>query len=314
MTRAHENEDGARTSFRYGFIGSSDNHAARPGTGYKQNDPARHADVRGSFPFPLNHLMTLRPGMDDPQRPAHPSPEDSGVLGSDARTTSFLYPGGLVAVHAEGRSREAIWAALQRREVYGTSGPKLQLWFDLVNAPGGVVPMGGEARLAEAPRFVVRALGSFEPAPGCPETSTAALSQERLAKLCGGECDHPSDRRRAIAAIEFVRIRPQLRSDETPEQLIEDPWRRIECPQDPSGCRVELDDPEFVATGRETLYYARALEEPSLAQNGRPLEPERDAAGNVTAVHLCTPERVDTGGCPAPVHERAWSSPIYVTP
>jgi len=172
--------------------------------------------------------------------------------------------------------------------------------------------MGSEHTLAEAPRFEVRAVGSFEPAPGCPETSRAALSVEKLARLCNGECANPSDRRRAIAAIEVIRIRPQQTQGEPADGLIEDPWRRFECAPDPAGCRVEFEDPEFVSTGRDALYYVRALEEPSLAQNGNPLQPERDAAGRTTAVHLCTPDRIDAGGCPAPVNERAWSSPIFV--
>jgi hypothetical protein len=312
MTRARSGEDGAPLRFRYGFVASSDNHSARPGTGYKQNDPARHADVRGELPFPFGWLLARRPEMDDPRRPVQPQPSDAGVLGADQRVTSFLYPGGLVAAHSEGRSRAAIWDALQRREVYGTSGPRILLWFELVNAPGGPAPMGSEHTLAEAPRFEVRAVGSFEPAPGCPETSRAALSAAQLRRLCNGECEHPSDVRRVIQAIEVIRIRPQLASYEPPDGLIEDPWRRFDCPPDPAGCTVAFDDPDFASAGRDALYYVRALEQPSLAQNGNPLEPERDAAGRTLAVHPCTPERIGAGGCPAPVQERAWSSPIFV--
>ena len=100
-------------------------------------------------------------------------------------------PCGLAAVHSEGRSREQIWEALRRKEVYGTSGDQILLWFHLLNAenPDGTlaaVPMGGEARMTGTPRFEVRAVGAFEQKPGCPEATTAALSADRIEKLCQG--------------------------------------------------------------------------------------------------------------------------------
>ena len=41
------------------------------------------------------------------------------------RQASFFITGGLVAVHATERSREAIWEAMQSRNVYGTSGDRI---------------------------------------------------------------------------------------------------------------------------------------------------------------------------------------------
>src|SRR2546426_3707773 len=60
-------------------------------------------------------------------------------------------------------------------------------------------------------------------------------------------------------SIEIVRIRPQARPDEPVGPLIEDPWQRLDCPPDPAGCVVEVEDPDFLAAGRDTLYYARAI-------------------------------------------------------
>ncbi|MBW2448113.1 MAG: DUF3604 domain-containing protein, partial [Deltaproteobacteria bacterium] len=300
--------------FRYGFVASSDGHDARPGTGYKQVDRALMTDSVAEAPWLFAQISAWRQRMDEPDMPLSPKRGRVGVMGSDLRVQSFLYPGGLAAVHAEGRGREAIWQAMQRREVYGTSGPRILLWFDILNVGDAPLPMGSEVRMNRAPRFSVRALGSFEsfePKPGCPESSLGALSEERLDRLCHGECYHPSDTRRAIEAIEIVRIRPQRRADEAVAPLIEDPWRRYECQPDSRGCSIEFEDPEFAASGRDALYYARALEAPSLAINGANLRTEFDDEGNAVSIAPCMgPGSED--GCPAPVNERAWSSPIFV--
>jgi hypothetical protein len=258
----------------------------------------------------------LGPDQESPSIPQPVRPSRLFELFDTERKASFMYPGGVVAVHAGSRDRRAIWDALMRREVYGTTGPRILLWFDLVNAPDRPSPMGSEAVLSENPRFDVRAVGSFRQRPGCPEEARAGLSAERLHSLCRDECYHPGDERHRITAIEVVRIRPQSRAGEPIAPLIEDPWRRFDCPDDPAGCRVEFDDPDYTESGRSAVYYARALQEPTPAINGAGLRTEFDVDGHAIATTQChggfgTPSDDD---CLAPVSERAWSSPIYVDP
>lgn len=311
--------DGRPLGFRFGFIASSDDHKAQPGTGSQQRMRRRNTDAHGLVSPRIDGW--LRPYVfgtqQDPQRaqPA-PPPAERGFreLFDVERVSSFLYPGGLVAVHAEGRDRDSIWRALKRREVYGTSGPRILLWFDLVNAPEGRLPMGSETALDRAPRFEVRALGGFVQKPGCPEVSHDALSPERFAQLCAGGCYHPSDRRHPIQAIEVVRIRPQQRKGEPVAGLIEDPWKRFECPPDPAGCRVVFEDEDYPGSAREAIYYVRALQEETPAINAANLRAEFDEAGRVLRTTPCygsykTPADDD---CLAPAQERAWSSPIFV--
>jgi len=307
--------------FRFGIIASSDNHRARPGTGYKEFDRFGTTEVIGAPD------AAWRRRLSPPAVP--PAPKSTvldfnrlprGLEGLEGeRNVSFFMTGGLVAVHANGRSRNEVWNALKRKEVYGTSGDRILLWFDLINAPGPdgrdvSVPMGGETRLAQPPRFRVRAVGAFKQRPGCPEYSATTLTPERLQWLCKGECYNPSDTRKQITRIEVVRIRPQTRPGEPVAPLIDDKWRTFSCAPSESGCTVEFDDPEFVESGRPAVYYVRAIEEPSPAINGANLRCTYDAAGNCVEVHPCygdyrTPH---TDDCLSPIEERAWSSPIYV--
>jgi hypothetical protein len=311
MALSRAGGDGQRRRFRYGFVASSDNHTGRPGTGYKQVDRGMMTDAVGTPGLLYRGLVHLGRRMEDPRRPQAPRARPVGVMGVDERVQSFLYPGGLAAVHAEGRSRQAIWRALRRREAYGTSGPRILLWFDLINAGASRAPMGSEVTIEQTPRFEVRAVGGFVQQPGCPSWTSDGLRAERIRRLCHDECHHPGDERHPIAAIEVIRIRPQRFDAEAIGPLVEDPWRVFPCPPDPAGCVVRFDDPEFVASGRDALYYVRALQVPTPALNGAPLSTEFDAGGRAVATLPCSgPGSRD--GCPAPVQERAWSSPIFV--
>ena len=301
--------------FRFGLIGSSDTHSARAGSGYKQIGRKGMTDARG-FGFERAERWTRAlagSAARDPGR-AVPTPRaEAGFRGllDVERGASFLYPGGLVAVHSNGRDRRSIWDALVRREVYATSGPRILLWFDLLNGPNGRAPMGSAVVQRETPRFEVRAVGSFVQQPGCPAHAREALSPERLERLCLGECYYPSDRREPIDAIEIVRIRPGADPSDLAAR-IEDPWLRVPCPPDPAGCLIHFEDGEFGSSDR--VYYARALQQATPAINGANLRTRFDGEGNATGVEPCfggwRSQRDDE--CLAPVSERAWSSPLFL--
>jgi hypothetical protein len=302
-------EDGS--TYRYGMIGSSDNHKARPGPGYKETARKAFSDAYG---FRSDWFEALNdPGPASPE--ANPEPRNlSGVGMSLERGSSFYYTSGLVAVHADARNREAIWNALENRNVYGTSGERILLYFDLLNGKNGVLPMGSEAEIEVAPHFEVRAVGAFEQLPGCPDFVHQRLSPERLKRLCLGECYHPSDQRRPMERIEIVRIRKQRTPDEAVRELIEDPWRSFQCPPSREGCKVRFVDPDW-DPARETVYYARALQQATPAIGGDPLRCETDEHGNCVRANSCPaagPDFDANDNCLSPVQERAWSSPIFL--
>ncbi len=318
---------------RFGFIASTDNHASRPGTGYKQDQRRLMTDARGiASPTIENWLRPFvmgRQQQPDRAQPADREPRSFAGLLDVERGGSFLYPGGIVGVHATGRDRRSIWDALMRREVYGTSGPRMLLWFDLLNAPGGRAPMGSEVEMGTIPRFEVRAVGSLIQEPGCSDESIAALSPDRHERLCRGECYNPSDQRERIETIEIVRVRSQpadMRgaAPEVLAALIDDPWRRIQCPPHPAGCAFTFDDPEFPISARDgrsgsassVSYYARAIQTARPAINADNLRTVFDDAGNplqTTPCHGDFRTAIDDD-CLAPARERAWSSPIYLDP
>jgi Protein of unknown function (DUF3604) len=315
--RNFENPD-SPLRYRWGLIGSTDTHTSRAGHGFKEymRINSTEAGNRGGR-SKWWHNMIYKD-----KKPLSQSlslvDKDLVSLGLGAteseRRASFLSLGGLVAVHAQGRSRDAIWEAMKRKEVYGTSGARIQLWFDLLNSSGDLSPMGSEVAMDENPRFRVTAVGSFKQRAGCPDSVKSVLSEKRLHKLAKGECYNPTDERRLISRIEVVRIRPQQHADEQVSALIEDLWRVFECAPSVEGCQVVFDDKAFAAGGRDSVYYVRAIEESTARVNGNNLRTTFDGEGRAVKTNPCYGDyRTDKqDDCLAPVGHRAWSSPIFV--
>lgn len=292
--------------FRPGFIGSSDNHSARPGNSYKELSRYVITDTKAS-PRPVEQSDQTQ---DRPQPPLKFGFEDE----EDA-ANGFYYSGGLVAVHSDGRSREAIWQALKQKSVYGTSGPRIQLWFDLHDTDNVRHSMGSEVKLSadafsEAALFSVKAIGSLRQNPGCPDAVTQALGAARTKSLCRSECQNPGDTLNRIERIEVVRIRPRQSVTETIKDLIQDPWRSFDC-KNQTSCEVEFTDPEFAGEQGEVAYYVRAIQEPTDTIQGDPFHCEYDSRGQCVKTNYCLGVPLDND-CLSPSSHRAWSSPIYV--
>lgn len=313
ITDFEQEEDPLR--FRFGLIGSSDNHRGQGGTGYKEinrkhvteafgsNNPRMADRVAGDSSDPIPQSVSLKDG------------KDVGLvnLRNMERQNSFWLTGGLVAVHSEGRNREAIWDGLKNKQVYATSGDRILLSFEILTGETKI-PMGAEINTATVPRFQASAVGAFKQLPGCPDYARQGLGSERLELLCGGECYNPGDERLLIERIEVVRIRPQIFPEEPVDDLIDDPWRSFDCSPDQSGCKVEFEDSEFISGERESIYYIRAIQELTEMVNADNVRCEYDESGNCIEVNPCYGDyRTDAqDDCLAPANQRAWSSPIFV--
>lgn len=271
--------------FRYGFLGSTDTHLGTPGL---VDESASFPGHGGAGP---GAREALPPGLTD---------------------VVEFNPGGLAAIWAEENSREALFQALRRREVYATSGPRLTLrvfggWSlgpDLCAAPdlaargyAAGVPMGGTLPTrpegATAPTFVVRA----EADPGVEGAPGAMLARLQIIEgwLEGGE---PRFAVHDLATTGSASVDPEtceLEGEEGEAEL----------------CAV-WTDPDFdPAAG--AVYYARVLEDPTCRWATRACLAagvDCDAPATVTegfeGCCLDTWERV--------IQERAWSSPIWYEP
>jgi hypothetical protein len=96
--------------------------------------------------------------------------------------------------------------------------------------------------------------------------------------------------------------------------LIEAPWRVYECPASQAGCVIQFEDPDFLASGRDAVYYVRAIEEPTPTINAENLRCTYDETGRCVEVDPCYGDyRTDpSDDCTVPSEERAWSSPLFV--
>lgn len=291
-----------------GFIASTDSHFAAPGSVTEIKEFAE-----------MVHTASLE--------------EVFASLGGEAgppteQAVNMLYAGGLAAIHLpsdEDPTREALFEAVQRQEVYATSGPRMLLWFNLTN-PDEELPMGSIVQaFDEEPEFRVHAVGAYQDTMDCDrrryEFPMSGGDYEAFVEnVCRGVCYSPDRNapRLNIERIEVVRIQRQTSaSDETDvASLIQDPWLTLPCEGDMEGdgeanCYATFTDPEYETSGRDAVYYVRAIQETTLAVNGQPLGCISENSTGCTETITCDLDDPEDE-CLSETNERAWSSPIYL--
>ena len=222
----------------------------------------------------------------------------------DARVPGPGYNlGGLAAVWAEENSRDAIFDALRRREVYATSGSRMTVrlfggWdypenlcdaADLVEqgyARG--VPMGGDLEERPggdtAPVFVVSALQDA----GTPEHPGNLLQRVQIVK---GWSDPDGTFHQRVVDVAGKKDNGATVDTGTCE---------VSGPGERQLCSV-WRDPDFDPNQR-AVYYARVFENPSCRFSTRICNASPDGPG-------CGDPNV-----PTTIQDRAWTSPIWYTP
>ncbi|PLW82757.1 hypothetical protein CWI75_09295 [Kineobactrum sediminis] len=271
--------------FQFGVIGSTDTHLGAPGAVAEDDFPGH-----GGAGVPA--LKSVPPGLTDKLE---------------------YNPGGLAVLWAEENTRDALFAAMQRREAYGTSGPRIvtrlfagwELDADLCAAPDQAsrayaagVPMGGE--LGAAPEgAVLRLLVSAQRDSGTPDHPGMPL--QKLQVIKGWIDDEGTLHQRVVDVAGDPEARGAV--DTTTCETSGEGHAQL--------CAV-WEDPAFNAQ-QSAFYYSRVVENPACRWSQR-----QCVAAGVDCTNKQTIGRGYEGCCAAEhrpvIQERAWTSPIWYQP
>jgi hypothetical protein len=226
---------------------------------------------------------------------------------SDNANSSFgwaMGAQGLAAVWAEENTREAILAAMKRRETYATTGPRIGLRFYagydfdgalLPSSPlptdlSDAVPMGGEitAKGAAAPTFLVQAMA---------DPKSGALDRIQIVK---GWISEDGDAREQVFDVAWSsddRLQPDgsLAAITNTVNLQTGSWSNA---HGVATLMAQWQDPRFDPT-QSAFYYARVLEVPT---------PRHSLFDKLALNKGVETRRPDI------IQERAYSSPIWYRP
>lgn len=266
--------------YQFGVIGSTDAH-----TGLAA---AEENNFQGKFPMdsiPSNKLMGW----------------------SDNANSTFgwaMGAQGLAAVWAEENTREAILAAMKRREVYATTGPRIALRFYagwdisldvLADAEGqslaAAVPMGGELMATDgdmSPQFVIQAMA--DPLSGTLDrvqmvkgwVDSAGNANEKVFDVAWSGVDRLLADGSLKPTPNTVNLDTGAWSNEYGSTMLETTWT----------------DPEFDPS-LKAFYYVRVLEVPT---------PRHSLLDKIAMGGDVDTRRPDV------LQERAYSSPIWYQP
>jgi hypothetical protein len=262
--------------YRLGVIGSTDTHNGTPGL-------VRHGDYQG-------HVGTVDDTVD----------ERLGD-GNITHDTFIDNPGGLTAVWAVENSRDALFEALRRREVYATSGPRIALRVFAGELPGDLCQRADAVAVADAAGVPMGGVlgGPLLAAPSLWITA---------------EADPGSDVFPGVGLSELQVVEGRVGPDGTIEERVhtlawsDDPgWLDSQsCDAgggDSSFC-VAWQPPDFDPQ-RPTFWYVRVLEVPTCRWSTLQCDSFDDDL---------RPPRCDEGSVESVVQQRAWSSPIWYEP
>ena len=270
--------------FRFGLIGSTDTHLGTPGLIEERGYPGH-----GGAGIPIGE--TLPDSLLDPIE---------------------YNPGGLAVIWAEENSRDALFDALQRRETYATTGPRIAFrlfagWdFDASSCGADFaargyaegVPMGGELGAPPAPGSAPTLAAWALPDPGVADAPGVPLQRLQIIKLW------VEDGAAHEAVVDIAGDAANGAGVDTNS-----------CETTGAGaaqlCAV-WRDPDF-DPGEHALYYARVVQNPTcrwstFACNAAGVRCE-DASTIRAGWEACCDDAY-----PKTVQERAWTSPIWYSP